>query len=327
MIIVTFTLMPSASLARYIKAFIGLRVDRSKGTPAPHKAILLLAVIESIENGEITDSKVYITPELVARFKGLWTQLVSDTGFVPSFQLPFFHLRSSSFWTLILRPGCQLLLTSSLSIRSFTQLCETVAYATLADDLFLLLTDAESRATLKQVLLQAWFGSQSVVSVKQPYLFEAVESQMLRESSAEYIRHIDQSDEEEIFVRNGVFKKMVPKIYNSTCAISGMRVIATGDVQMIDACHIVPFSESHDDTIGNGISLCPNLHRAFDRFLITIDSDMRLLISKRFVEADSAYSIMQYEGKKILLPSEQRNHPATTSLDWHRDRFIKVNNL
>ncbi|WP_201288840.1 HNH endonuclease signature motif containing protein [Polaribacter septentrionalilitoris] len=40
---------------------------------------------------------------------------------------------------------------------------------------------------------------------------------------------------------------------------------------MIDACHIVPFSISNDDTIPIGISLSPNLYRAFDRGLITIN--------------------------------------------------------
>ena len=61
-----------------------------------------------------------------------------------------------------------------------------------------------------------------------------------------------------------------------------MKIVATRDVQMIDACHIVPFSERHDDTIRNGLSLSPNFHRAFDRFLITIDKDFRVLTTSPF---------------------------------------------
>ena len=61
----------------------------------------------------------------------------------------------------------------------------------------------------------------------------------------------EETYQEEIFVRSGIFKREVPKIYNNTCCISGLRVDATINVTMVDACHIVPFSISYDDTITN----------------------------------------------------------------------------
>jgi len=73
---------------------------------------------------------------------------------------------------------------------------------------------------------------------------------------------------EEVFIRSGIFKREIPKLYNNTCAISQLRIDATANISMVDACHIVPFSEAYDDTLTNGIALCPNLHRAFDRGLI-----------------------------------------------------------
>jgi putative restriction endonuclease len=57
-------------------------------------------------------------------------------------------------------------------------------------------------------------------------------------------------------------------------------VDATINVTMVDACHIVPFSISYDDTITNGLALCPNLHRAFDRGLIAISDDYRVVVSE-----------------------------------------------
>jgi len=72
---------------------------------------------------------------------------------------------------------------------------------------------------------------------------------------------------------------------------------------MVDACHIVPFSESYDDTLTNGIALCPNLHRAFDRGLISISDDYTVLINKNFVEdKNSAFSLSQFGNQKIILP-------------------------
>ena len=88
---------------------------------------------------------------------------------------------------------------------------------------------------------------------------------------------------------------------------------------MIDACHIVPFAKSHDDTISNGLALCPTLHRAFDRHLIGIDDDYRVVISKSFIErCDSTYSIQQFEDKHILLPSNRKYYPSQENLQKHR---------
>jgi len=89
-----------------------------------------------------------------------------------------------------------------------------------------------------------------------------------------------------------------------------MKINTTFSVSMIDACHIVPFSESHDDTITNGIALCPNLHRAFDRGLISIDQNYRVLVSDNFLEEDSNYSIKQYEYKEIQRPKQSEFWPS-----------------
>ena len=141
--------------------------------------------------------------------------------------------------------------------------------------------------------------------------------------AARYKKEFATLDEEEIFIRNGAFRKVVPRIYNQSCCISGMRIISTLEIQMVDACHIVPFSESHDDTISNGISLCPNLHRAFDRGLIAIDNDFKLIVSNKFSEAEMEYSITQYAQKTIMLPTNVRYHPAKSNLEWHRVHIFK----
>lgn len=78
---------------------------------------------------------------------------------------------------------------------------------------------------------------------------------------------------------------------------------------LIDACHIMPFSAGHDDTIGNGITLCPNFHRAFDSGLITIDSNYKVIVSKKLNENNSQYSIRQFNNKELILPQNKLFHP------------------
>ncbi|EOR95927.1 hypothetical protein ADIARSV_0877 [Arcticibacter svalbardensis MN12-7] len=71
-----------------------------------------------------------------------------------------------------------------------------------------------------------------------------------------------------------------------------MRLESTFGHSFIDACHIMPFSVSHDDIVNNGLALCPNLHRAFDRGLITIESAYSIVTSKHINEdIINAYSL------------------------------------
>ena len=217
------------------------------------------------------------------------------------------------------------MLTKSLSIRSFAHLKEVVAYAFFDDALFTLLIKPGSREMLKQCLLQTYLSTQYLPEGNQYSLFAEVEEQILTESPVNYKSKIELADEEEIFVRSGVFKKVIPQVYNYTCCISGMRIIANREVQMVDACHIVPFAESHDDTVSNGLSLCPNLHRAFDRFLISIDTDYRIVVSESFMEQEDSYPIRIFRGKELQLPKDKKHQPLQQNLHWHYERFLSVN--
>jgi putative restriction endonuclease len=110
-------------------------------------------------------------------------------------------------------------------------------------------------------------------------------------------------------LRGTQFKTYIPKIYNYTCAISRQRIIVA-DIQMIDACHIRPWSETKDDSIQNGIALTPTLHRAFDRGIITINPDYTVSVSKDISEsAYSPFNLSQFEGRRILLPEREEWWP------------------
>lgn len=309
-----------SSLSHYIKKFSRLRRAKIGGEAAPHKPILILAIMMGIETEEINENRITITPNLVARFKDLWHQLVHTSTFTSNFSLPFYHLKSDGFWFLHTCPGREILLTTSQSIKSFAQLKDVVAYASFPEDLYGLMKDPHTRAVLRQTLLSTYFPSVKNIDPANE-LISTIVQQILNEPAADYIAKSASFDEEEIFVRGGVFKKEIPRIYNYTCCISGMRIITDKDVQMIDACHIVPFAQCGDDTITNGISLCPNLHRAFDRGLISISGDYRVLVKPFYEAEESVYTIGQYAGKQILVPKELKHRPIAENLLMHRNKF------
>lgn len=313
-----------SSLSFYIKKFTHLKRATSKGEKAPHKPILLLSVLRLIETGLINDNRIYISPELVAAFKDYWQLLITGVNFTTNFSLPFYHLRSEGFWHLHTYPGKEILLTRSNSIKSFGHLKKAVWFASFDEALFALLRNAQDRAILQQTLLQTYFPKAASSTIeKEGGLSNEIEKQILNEPAAIYRQQIAAADEEEVFIRSGIFKKLVPSVYNYTCCISGMQITSAYNIQMIDACHIVPFSLSHDDTIVNGIPLCPNLHRAFDRGLITINESYKVVVSKSFSENESNYRIYPYEGATILLPTQKRYYPSTENLAWHRQHIFK----
>jgi putative restriction endonuclease len=291
---------------------------------APHKPVLLLSLFELIRKGDLNSNRIFITPELLV-----------VTGHKENFSLPFFHLRSEPFWLIKSKTQFQDFITSSKSIKSFKSLTENISYAEIDSSLFKLLQQPNENAFFTNYILELYFpDSKLQYNNLTPSLFVHIENQILNESPEEYVQQItelqskmDETDfQEEMFVRGGVFKKKVPEIYDYTCCISGLKIETTADrsIQMIDACHIVPFSISRDDTIQNGISLCPNLHRAFDRGLITINKNFIVRVSPILKENDSIFSIRQFDGKSIQLPQSEKWHPSIEGLNWHNKEIFVI---
>lgn len=76
------------------------------------------------------------------------------------------------------------------------------------------------------------------------------------------------------------FRERVLAAYSGKCAVCGIRS------PLVSAIWIVPpaFPQSSDETC-NGIALCPHHREAYERAIITIDSELNVLVSQRFEEA------------------------------------------
>ena len=299
---------------------------------APHKPVLLLSILELVGKGEIGNNRIAITPELVLTFKNSWSKVVV-TQHAANFALPFYHMKSEPFWRLVTNAGMIIPVTSSNSIKSLSSLKQSVAFAEIDKELFEVLQDPVQRTVLEEALLETYFPETKANYYSSNYnLFDAIEQQIVSEDATVYRERIEslkeslqkEAFEEEMFVRGGVFKREIPKIYNYQCAISGMRIESLSNAQMVDACHIVPFAISKDDTISNGVSLSPNLHRAYDRGLITITEDYIVRISPTITEVDSPFSLKQFEGKQISLPQQTHHFPSPQNLAWHRKETFRM---
>ena len=188
------------------------------------------------------------------------------------------------------------------------------------------------RDVLRRVLIDTYFPSVLPAGKSDLAVLEGIRNDILHDSPEEYgnrIRRIRASEGEDgysrqVFMRSHAFKRLVPAVYDNTCCITGLRIVTALNVSMLDACHIVPFSQAYDDTVGNGLSLCPDLHRAFDRGLVTVDEDYRVIVSRKFQEtAGCSHSIGQFAGRRLFLPRDEAYYPDPRNLAWHRRHVFR----
>lgn len=70
-------------------------------------------------------------------------------------------------------------------------------------------------------------------------------------------------------------RRFLLETYNGVCQLSGVRLVMPDSSVSVDCAHIRPLGGKHfgTDTVGNMLSLSPNMHRLFDRGCVRIDPE------------------------------------------------------
>ncbi|MGG6296354.1 HNH endonuclease [Leptolyngbya sp. AN02str] len=302
----------------YARKFAKLNVNRKKGINAPHKPVLLLAVTELIEQKKIQTNQIYLSPELIATFLKYWSNLVI-THHQAKIALPFFHLTGDKFWHLapiMSYEGNLASIKPGLSV-----LRNAVRYAYTDPELFELLQSPITRLQFANILMQTWFPHQEIQLQKLYEVdeFENIQRQLSEQGGAVY-QVEDLKDEEEMFIRNAAFRRVVVSLYEQRCVFCKLKVISQDNQNIVDGAHIKPFAEFRDDRFDNGISLCKNHHWAFDHGWFGIDDSYRIVVpDERFYEETLADTkpIRDFHGERILMPTQLNYQPRLEALRWH----------
>ena len=305
------------SIEFYVNKIKSLRTYRSEGQAAPYKPILLLTVIDLIENGEITKNQIIPSPQLVEGFLRYWNLFGTEN---PRIYRPFFHLKSGGFWHLYAKPGYESILATTRRFDSMSQFLNVVSFATLDEDLFLILLKLETREAIRQAIIETYFADKAeliesiIVENRQ---INTIENVLLQ--TAENRKILNTKEIPETPARSAAFRRVIMQLYNYTCAVCRLRILTLDGASGVDAAHIIPFSISHDDGIGNGLALCKLHHWAFDKGLVSIDDKFCLIISAAFEESgDEAFLLNRYRSRSILLPKQKPFFPALSTIRWHR---------
>ena len=111
--------------------------------------------------------------------------------------------------------------------------------------------------------------------------------------------------------RDENFRKDVMHAYGRACCICGLQFEA-------EAAHIVPHKDERTgQTVRNGLALCPNHHKMYDRHLFKITSEYKISINHEKVNelrkeglVGGLDVITKLEGRQICLPPDKEAWPS-----------------
>lgn len=104
------------------------------------------------------------------------------------------------------------------------------------------------------------------------------------------------------------FRDSLYVAYGGRCAITGSDV-----PEALEAAHVVAYKGMESDAIQNGILLRVDLHRLFDRFLITVGADLRVYLDPKL--RHGAYAALN--GKAVRMPAKSEHAPDLRALATH----------
>ncbi len=121
--------------------------------------------------------------------------------------------------------------------------------------------------------------------------------------------------------RDHAFASTVKSAYRDTCALTGLKLINGGGRSEVQAAHIRPVAARGPDSVRNGLALCGTVHWMFDRGLVSLTDDGRVLqarsgipeVMRRMLPADG----------HAARPDRPEEAPHPEFLRFHREHVFK----
>lgn len=160
--------MSNKDLAYYEQCFGHLNVNKMGGQVAPHKPILLLAIMDLVECEVIMLPKIVLDEALIAAFKWNWVRMApKKTHFNPVIGTPFYHMSGEPFWRLAPKDPSYAPNTTNI-----TTLREHYEYAEIDSELFVLMLDADACQRLRKVLIETYLANYNPTPNENPSQIE-----------------------------------------------------------------------------------------------------------------------------------------------------------
>jgi len=120
-------------------------------------------------------------------------------------------------------------------------------------------------------------------------------------------------------IGQGGFRVLVTDAYERKCAVTGESTLP-----VLEAAHIRPYSEEGPHEVKNGILLRSDMHTLFDRGLIGVSPDYKILVSSQIGEQyNNGKRYYALENQPLRqIPKSAFERPDQDYLAWHQEHVF-----
>ena len=311
--------MDNASLDDLKSHLVSMRRGQSRGRMKPHKLLMILAVLDLFDAGRLQENQIHFDSGLIETFQDYFRAVAKDGDWLQPAP-PFFHLRSSPFWHLQPKDGREQQYAVLKSSGGGTRrIVDNVAYAYFSDGAYSVLVDRAVREEVRQFILNTFFEPQDRQRLMSVVIAHRGLSQA-KESMERY--HAHERPESDHDARSLVFRRLILRVYDHRCAACGLRMVFPDLPSPVEAVHLVPWCESHDDSPQNGLALCRLHSWALEAGLIAPSLDLCWIVSTLLdARRDSERKLTSLAGLRLLLPQATIYYPKEEALAWRIARM------
>ncbi|CAL9530866.1 hypothetical protein SUDANB108_04064 [Streptomyces sp. enrichment culture] len=280
----------------WLERIAALRQWARNGTRAPHKPLLLLYALGRFQEDADRGLRYTAVEQDLQR---LLTEYGPPHKTTPAY--PFHHLTSDGVWEVRTDRG------SGSPGSGIRDLRETGATGRLTPDLRAALRrDPELLGRIARLLLDLHFPPSL-----HGELCEAVGLD-LEPAEAELVAAARRR-------RDPRMRDLVLTAYEYRCAFCGYDGRIGAVPVGLEAAHVRWWAFGGPDEIENGLCLCSLHHKLFDKGVLGVGDDHRILVSQRFVghSAAAREHVTALAGRPLVGPQPGASPVAAEHRDWH----------
>lgn len=184
---------------------------------------------------------------------------------------------------------------------------------------------ASNVGKLDKIIFEEFINNWEDLSYESELLLSKFLNEEIRltiEESFELKEGFEKERKVKVRVNQSFFRSTVLSSYDFKCCITGINI-----PELLIASHIIPWSKDAKNRLNPQNGLClNNLHdKAFDKGLITFDSNLKLKLSNELRENKSEKIKLYFhklEGKPLVLP--KRFSPNEKFLEYHNKNIFQL---
>ncbi|MDE0882479.1 MAG: HNH endonuclease [Myxococcota bacterium] len=287
-----------------------IRVWQTGKARAPHKPLLLLAVLGRIQRG-ITGLHPFA--ELEEAVAPVLEDHAPTQTTKPQVRHPFWYLRSDGLWEIPNADAMELQVGGFPKAAAFGsaqgRLPRSIEQVLIGDPN--LLEQAVHRLLCEHFPETLHADLRQRLGLAEAGLITAPTDHLSVGESAPAYR---------VARRDPNFRRKVLQAYEHRCAVSGFRAALDGRYFGVEAAHVHWHAHGGPDQIDNGLALNPLLHLLFDRGAWSLTDDLRIIVSSRVTGDDeTTKNLRAHHGKKLSEPLPGYAKPNRQFIHWHRE--------